>query len=36
LLLSLTSTSAGVLDLRVKSGALEPTGIAIMLCFIFG
>src|ERR1017187_9542579 len=33
LLLNLTSTSAGVLDLRVKSGALEPTGIAIIYVF---
>src|SRR5579859_5677952 len=31
LLLSLTSTSAGDLDLRVKSGALEPTGMAILV-----
>src|ERR1039457_2835581 len=35
LLLNLTSTSAGVLDLRVKSGALEPTGIAIMFFYIW-
>src|SRR5208283_2492844 len=34
LLLNLTSTSTGDLDLSVKSGALEPTGMGIILFLI--